>query len=195
MTCFIKDGMDFVSESADVMYRDNLNYPSAYTWFCTLHTLTHVFLPALGLVHALLLVAVVARTFSKSCEPFVGRDPGVLKYPPRPSDYDRNVNCEWLLRPKREPSCDRMTVTVEYVDTEKDRDILEIVDPSTNRVLARLSGPALHSEWSLSSTGKEYQGYPRQYVACSAYMTIRFKSDSNRIRGRGFRIVYTTHST
>ena len=146
----------------------------------------------LGLVHALLLVPVVVLASSKSCKADFRRDRGTLNYPPSPSKYyRRNVNCEWLLKPQEEPSCDRMTVTVEYVDTEKDRDILEIVDSSTNRVLEILSGPALYS----SSTSEEYQGYPRQYVACSAYMTIRFKSDSNWIMGRGFRIVYTTHST
>ena len=77
--------------------------------------------------------------------------------------------------------CDRMVATVEFLDTEKDGDILEIIDSSTNRVLARLSGNSLD--------------YPKQYVACSFDLTIRFKSNSNWERGNGFKISYALDST
>ena len=156
----------------------------------------------LGLVPALFLSAVVERTFSelegerhvKSCEPRVlPRGRGTLRYPSPNSrliDYDRDVDCEWIfepsmLRPGVPSICDRMIATVELLDTEKDGDTLAIVDTSTGEVFANLSGQSL---------GSPSPGFPKQYVACSHRLTIRFKSNNNLIRGNGFRISYSTDS-
>ena len=114
-----------------------------------------------------------------------------MKYPSPDSRlpyYAKNVDCTWKFQPSTflgsPTTCDRMVATVEFLDTEKDGDILEIIDSSTNRVLARLSGQSESS-----------RGFPKQYVACSSELTIRFKSNNNWERRHGFKISYATEST
>ena len=152
----------------------------------------------LGLFHALFLSAVVAPTFSKeiederyvsSCEPhIVPRGRGTLEYlAPRYMGYARTVDCEWMLQPLMLPSgvpsmCDRMIATVEFLDIERGGVFLEIVDTSTDRVFASLSRQSI------------IPGFPKQYVACSHRLTIRFKLNNYMGSGTVFRISYTTDS-
>ncbi|XP_065846692.1 uncharacterized protein [Oscarella lobularis] len=141
----------------------------------------------LELVHVLLLAAVVAgEGYVSSCEPHrLPENRGTLEYPPSFSCYDRNVDCTWKFQPELffgvPITCDRMVATVEFLDTEKEGDILEIIDSSTNGILASLSGQSTNSS-----------DFPKQYVACSTELTIRFKSNNNWKKGNGFKISYTT---
>ncbi|XP_065826712.1 uncharacterized protein [Oscarella lobularis] len=143
----------------------------------------------LRLVHVLLLAAIVAGGDVSSCKPKVlPKDRGTLEFPPPESQislYDRNVDCTWKFQPSTSLfgplTCNRMVATVEFLDTEKDGDILEIIDSSTNRVLASLSGQS-----------RNFIYFPKQYVACSSELTIRFRSNDNGERGGGFKISYTT---
>ena len=163
-----------------------------------------------GFVHVLLLAAIVAgkefapvlscnnklflagERYVSTCEPYLlPESRGTLEYPlpnSRVPYYARNVDCTWKFQPATflgiPTSCDRMVATVEFLDTEEDGDILEIIDSSTNRVLASLSGQSESS-----------RGFPKQYVACSSELTIRFKSDNNWERRHGFKISYATDST
>ena len=196
-TCGIKGRRVWEIWQSRLVAEDNDTMKTAVLGTCTMHVL--------------LLAAVVAgkefkgirfrcicyckvlfagERYVSSCEPnLLPGNRGTLEYPSpesRLSRYGANVDCTWKFQPVmplfgHTNKCDRMVATVEFLDTEKDGDILEIVDSSTNRVLARLSGNSLD--------------YPKQYVACSSELTIRFKSNSNWERGEGFKISYTTDST
>ena len=154
----------------------------------------------LGLFHALFLDAVVAEIeeerYVSSCEPHIlPRGRGTLEYraPNRRSmGYNGTVECEWMLQPLMLPSgvpskCNRMIATLESLHTgrfhpDKDEVFFDIVDTSTDRVLASLSRRSI------------VPGFPKQYVACSHRLTIRFKSIDYMGNGTVFRISYTTDS-
>lgn len=93
--------------------------------------------------------------------------------------YGFSLDCTWKLQPLNARTCNPMAVTVEFLDTERNRDILEIIDTSTNRVLGRLSGQSQNDAT-----------FPKQYVASSSEMTIRFTTDASKNKGKGFRISY-----
>ncbi|KAK0398751.1 hypothetical protein QR680_002734 [Steinernema hermaphroditum] len=107
-----------------------------------------------------------------SCMKFEKGESGQIHSPNYPSSYRLNSNCRWVIE---SPINSRIQLTFDYFETEKDQDLVQVVDggPSENStvVLATLSG---------TRTGEKLT-----FTSSTNMMSIRFRSDS-MIQARGF---------